>query len=450
LFAAVVVAIDVVALVVLMIESGGVAIPPLDLTAWIALAAAASLAPVPSGRGAWLAFDLPIVLGAGLAFGPLGAGLVGLIGACDVREVRRELSVSRALFNRTQVSLSGIAGAAVFHGLGGTLGVWPEAALIGLFALTADCLVNYALVAASTSITLHREFRSVLSEMYVGSRDGFLVAYGCFGFLSVLVAEAYASLGLGGLIAFAIPLLLARQLFLHRYRLAEVDGRLRERLSALKQVQSSIASERRDERMVLAGELHDEVLPPLFKVHLMGQVLRQDLNSGRLLDLDDDIPELIEATELAQTAVRDLVRNLRRSSLGPGGLIPTLQAIAGQLEAAGSPPLALELAEVGGSHDTQLVLYQIAREAMSNAAKYSRADQIRVSLSRVGDSAHLAVVDDGIGFDMGMVDRTSHFGLQFIVERVEALGGRVIIDAHLGSGTRVTATLPLPDQQPLG
>ena len=34
--------------------------------------------------------------------------------------------------------------------------------------------------------------------------------------------------------------------------------------------------ERRDERIAVAGELHDEVLPPLFKVHLMGQVLRQD------------------------------------------------------------------------------------------------------------------------------------------------------------------------------
>ena len=48
--------------------------------------------------------------------------------------------------------------------------------------------------------------------------------------------------------------------------------------------------------MVVAGELHDEVLPPLFKVHLMGQVLRQDLDSGQLLNLDCDLPELLSAT----------------------------------------------------------------------------------------------------------------------------------------------------------
>jgi hypothetical protein len=40
----------------------------------------------------------------------------------------------------------------------------------------------------------------------------------------------------------------------------------------------------------VAGDLHDDVLPALFKVHLMGEVLKQDLASGRLLDLDDDLP----------------------------------------------------------------------------------------------------------------------------------------------------------------
>ena len=35
--------------------------------------------------------------------------------------------------------------------------------------------------------------------------------------------------------------------------------------------------------MMVAGELHDEVLPAIYKVHLMGQVLKQDLNSGNLL-----------------------------------------------------------------------------------------------------------------------------------------------------------------------
>ena len=75
------------------------------------------------------------------------------------------------------------------------------------------------------------------------------------------------------------------------------------------QATDSLANERRDERQVLAGELHDEVLP-LFKVHLMGQVLRQDLDSGRQI-----LPELLTATEMAQSAIRDVVRGLRGAKL---------------------------------------------------------------------------------------------------------------------------------------
>ena len=102
--------------------------------------------------------------------------------------------------------------------------------------------------------------------------------------------------------------------------------------------------------MAVAGELHDEVLPPLFKVHLMGQVLRQDLDSGRLLDLDDDVPQLITATEVAQSAIRGLLRDLRQSSIGPAGLNVTLELLARRLEAAGSPAIRLELSDVGGSN----------------------------------------------------------------------------------------------------
>lgn len=413
-----------------------------DLLVWALLAAAASLAPVPSGKGAWLAFDLPLVLGAGLVFGPLGAGLVGLVGACDIRELRRELSVSRAIFNRAQVALSGVAGAATFVALGGDLSAWPGAAILGLVALAVDCLVNYVLVAMSSSITFNRPFLDVIGEMHVGARKGFLLAYLSFGFLAVLVAEAYSLLGLAGLIAFAIPLLGSRQLFRHRNALAEADRLLGDRQHALREFQSKIADERKDERMAIAGEIHDEVLPPLFKIHLMGQVLKQDLSTGRLLNLDEDLPELLEATEIAQSTIRDLLGNLRRSSLGPGGLISTIRAVASQLESAGSPVFKLALADVAISRQAQLVLYQVAREAMSNAAKYSRANEISVTLSCLDGEVRIAVTDDGIGFDPAVIDRDRHFGLQLVVERMESLGGRVVVNSQLGSGTTIAGVLP--------
>jgi two-component system NarL family sensor kinase len=225
--------------------------------------------------------------------------------------------------------------------------------------------------------------------------------------------------------------------------LERADLRLEDKNEALRDVESQMLSERRDERLALAGELHDEVLPPLFKVHLMGQVLRQDLIAGRLLDLDDDLPELLSATEAAQEAIRVLVRDLRRSQLGPGGLTATLTLLASQLESAGSARIRLDLGAVEASQISELLAYQIAREAMNNAARHSKATAIEVRLWQEGSGlVRLLVKDNGVGFDPSSVDRNHHFGLQLIGERVEAARGTVAIDSKLGRGTVVSAVLP--------
>jgi signal transduction histidine kinase len=225
-------------------------------------------------------------------------------------------------------------------------------------------------------------------------------------------------------------------------RLEDAARKLAAKDRALVSATEQTLVERRDERMAVAGELHDEVLPPLFKVHLMGQVLRQDLSAGRLLDLDDDIPELVTATEAAQSAIRGLVRDLRHSSIGPGGLNATLELLARQLEAAGSPTIHLELSDVGGSNVTQLLAYQVAREALNNAARHSRASRISIRLFRGSGLIRLIVEDDGVGFDPCQVDTNEHFGLQLMAERVEASRGRMVVDTQLGGGTRIMATLP--------
>jgi signal transduction histidine kinase len=54
----------------------------------------------------------------------------------------------------------------------------------------------------------------------------------------------------------------------------------------------------------------------------------------------------------------------------------------------------------------------------------------------------IAVADDGVGFDFQDVDRERHFGLQLMIERLEAAGGRMIVDSKLGEGTTVAASLP--------
>lgn len=412
------------------------------LLVWMAVAAVADLLAVRMWGDVSLTMSLPVTFAAGMILSPWQVGLIAFVAYVDAREFRREVSLARALYNRSQVAASVMMASFVFHGLGGNATVWPAVIPILMVALGVQLLTNTVLVMVPVAVLTGLSPWEVLRRVHGDAPVRHVLGYVCLGFLAVLLVPVYEVTDGWGLIAFPIPLVLARQMFTRGRQLEEVTVKLAAKDRALISSSEQILQERRDERMAVAGELHDEVLPPLFKVHLMGQVLRQDLNSGRLLDLDEDLPELIAATEAAQVAIRGLVRDLRHSSLGPGGLNATLELLANQLEAAGSPRIDLELSDVGGSPLTQLLTYQVAREALNNAARHSRATRVRVRLFRDGGMIRLIVEDDGVGFDPSRVDADAHFGLQLISERVEAGRGRVVIDSQMGAGTRVMATLP--------
>src|SRR5206468_5226144 len=104
--------------------------------------------------------------------------------------------------------------------------------------------------------------------------------------------------------------------------------------------------------------------------------------------------------------------------------------------------ICLHLDDVGGSSLAQLLVYQVAREAMTNAARHSRATSVDVSIRKEVGQIRLEVVDDGVGFDRANIDVESHFGLQLISERVKAAQGSVWIDTQVGEGTRVSASIP--------
>jgi signal transduction histidine kinase len=174
----------------------------------------------------------------------------------------------------------------------------------------------------------------------------------------------------------------------------------------------------------------------------MGQVLRRDLDAGRLLSLDDDLPELLAAANAAQDAIRELVGELRRSPLGPGGLVPTLRLLVQQLEAECDARIEVAATSVECPPITQLLAYQIAREALTNAVRHSLARSIRVAVWQEGSAIRISVEDDGIGFSPSNY-KDNHFGLQLIKERAEAAQGSVVLDSLPGSGTRVLASLPL-------
>ena len=420
-----------------------------ELLPWLVVVVVADLLPVPIWGSVELMMSFPVLLASALVFPPYVAASLSFVGTLDLREFRGEISPLRDLYNRSNVTASVFAASWIFHRFGASVLDWPEVLPLTFVALVADMVVNFSLVILGAQLLTGLSAKRLWTNVYGGSRpDVFLGGYACFGLLAVLMATVYSAAGNAGLIAFAIPLLISRQMFIHWKRLGEANRSIAEKERALTAVSSRIADERRDERLALAAGIHDEVLPPLYKVHLMGQVVKHDLASGRLLDLESDVPDLIHAVESADSSLRDMVRGLRRSTIGTAGLGETIGLLVSEVEATTRARVETVLRPVGGTPLIQLLVYQLAREALSNAARHANATTIVLVLDEDDDSIRLRVTDDGQGFSMLGVDSTSHFGLQLMRERVELAGGVLLVDSHPGEGTTVLARLPIDEKGP--
>jgi signal transduction histidine kinase len=101
------------------------------------------------------------------------------------------------------------------------------------------------------------------------------------------------------------------------------------------------------------------------------------------------------------------------------------------------------------SNEKRTMLYRVAQEALTNIAKHSQADRVRVALRKVPKGIRLTVSDNGQAFDVrlsGSKAWRDRFGLIGMRERVEMVGGVFSITSVKGKGTIISAFVPFLDQ----
>jgi two-component system sensor histidine kinase UhpB len=192
-----------------------------------------------------------------------------------------------------------------------------------------------------------------------------------------------------------------------------------------------------EERARVARDLHDEV-----NQSLTGLLLR--LETVREAAPPELESELAETRTLANQAMRELLslaRQLRPTALDDLGLAA---AIAGQVEQLERSGLTAELTTEGDfsdlDDDVQLVVYRVAQEALTNAARHSEAQRIAVNLRRSGDAVELEVADDGRGFAFEQSERG--LGIGGMRERALLIGAELTIESRPGHGTTVRLSVP--------
>jgi signal transduction histidine kinase len=86
----------------------------------------------------------------------------------------------------------------------------------------------------------------------------------------------------------------------------------------------------------------------------------------------------------------------------------------------------------------EIAAYYVVAEGLTNVAKYAEAERATVSVALRRQVLVVEVVDDGCGG----ADMTKGSGLRGLADRVEALGGRLVVDSALGAGTRLRREIP--------
>jgi signal transduction histidine kinase len=136
---------------------------------------------------------------------------------------------------------------------------------------------------------------------------------------------------------------------------------------------------------------------------------------------------------------------LRPPELEDVGLAAALRSFVRERFNAERIELSFDGSERRFDAEEGLIVYRIAQEALSNAARHARAGRIRLEIRGEEDSRAvlLKVSDDGCGFDRRrMRDRTAGLGLYGMEERAQLLDGRIEIHSREGEGTTVQVRIP--------
>jgi signal transduction histidine kinase len=414
------------------------------LLIWLAFIVLVDLFPIPTSGGASYTVDDPLLIAFALLYSPELVFLMTFLASVDVRELRRSIPLRAALYTRSQMALSCATASLVGRHVGTVTSNWPLLLLAVLTVASVYYSLNLSAVALLLKARQGIAFRPGIRGLLLDAPLRSILGYVSFALLGMVIARLYVLLPnpewVVGSAAICL-LVLARSTFLHIRSIQREADLLRQREAALEAVSDRVAQERRDERMQLAESLHDEAIPALEAINLLANVGTASLAAGDATGAVSALADLRAASSRESELLRSIVGQLRRAEIGPRGLDGAISDVAEALQRNSQMVIHLDVSDLDLPRSVELLLFQIAREAMSNAVAHSRGQNVWVSLSTTAaGEAQLTIRDDGCGFDPGAVPE-DHFGVQLMRERATALGTELTV-ATSGEGTRVRMVLP--------
>jgi two-component system CheB/CheR fusion protein len=223
---------------------------------------------------------------------------------------------------------------------------------------------------------------------------------------------------------------------------------LRHSQEQLRTLTAGLVEAQEEERRRVSQELHDDISQRLAALAIQLEVLHRAQGISPE-ELHRKLGELQKQMEVLAEDLRRTARNLHPFMLTHLGLEPALRSYCEEFSKLRKIKVRFTARALSGTSPpgVALCVYRVVQEALGNVAKHAGAKRAVVSISGIDDTLHLAIRDDGRGFDLKRA-KGKGLGLISMEERVRHIGGTFSISVKPGDGTCIEIRIPLETSPP--
>jgi PAS domain S-box-containing protein len=202
------------------------------------------------------------------------------------------------------------------------------------------------------------------------------------------------------------------------------------------------------ERRRISRELHDELGGALAVLKLRLSFIERKLQEEQR-ELKEECQNNLQYIDRVMEDVHRLSRDLSPSILEDLGLSATLRWLINNFGKNYDIKMISDVADIDHlfRQSTQIVVYRIVQEALTNIGKHAQAKNVSLAVKRDDGMISISVEDDGKGFDVRKaIMKDAHekgLGLASMDERARMLGGSLEVWSEEGKGSRITVSIPM-------
>lgn len=236
--------------------------------------------------------------------------------------------------------------------------------------------------------------------------------------------------------------------FLDVSKLKRVEQNLRASESRLRYLSSCLLAAQENERQRIAMEIHDELGQNLAVLKLQLNSLAKRLRKDQG-PLKADYKKVLGFIDYIIEEMRRISRDLSPSIVQDLKLCRSLKWMLHDFNKHNGIRISHEMIDIDTLFDAkeQVIIYRIFQEALNNIRKHAHAQHLKVAIYEEKNHVHIAIEDDGRGFDLDELKQRHPaergLGIASLEERARMLGGSFSLTTEKGKGTCLAVTIPV-------